>query len=204
MSGLPVTTIDLIVIAIVLVSAVVALWRGLVRETFSIFEWVASAYAALRLAPVFQPMLAGIVEPPWLAWAAVSIGTFLIVLVPLSILTHRFAEIVKRSEIGAIDRALGFVFGIGRGLVIVGLAYIAYASFVPLESQSATVTGARLFPLIQNSSEVLLSLVPGTGSQSGAVSQGEGGEEAKTYGASERGALDRLFEATGRSQGSSR
>jgi membrane protein required for colicin V production len=204
MSGLPVTTIDLVVIAIILISAVVALWRGLVRETFSIFEWVASAYAALRLSPVFQPMLAGIVEPPWLAWIAVFVGTFLIVLVPLSMLTHRFAEIVKRSEIGAVDRVLGFVFGIGRGLVIVGLAYIAYASFVPPESQSATVTGARLFPLIQNSSQVLLSLVPGTGSEGGTVSQGDGQDEAKTYGATDRGALDRLFEATGRSQSSSR
>lgn len=204
MSGLPVTTIDLIVIAIILISALVALWRGLVRETFSIFEWVASAYAALRLAPVFQPMLAGIIEPPWLAWTAVFIGTLLIVLVPLSIMTHRFAEVVKRSEIGPVDRALGFVFGIGRGLVIVGLAYIAYAAFVPLEGQSATITGARLFPLIQNSSQVLLSLVPGTQSEGGTVSQAEGEEEAKTYGAADRGALDRLFEATGRSQGSSR
>jgi membrane protein required for colicin V production len=204
MSGLPVTTIDLIVIVIVLVSAFVALWRGLVRETFSIFEWVASAYVGLRLAPVFQPMLAGIIEPPWLAWVAVFVGTFIIVLVPLSIMTHRFAEIVKRSEIGAIDRALGFVFGIGRGLVIVGLAYIAYASFVPLESQSATVTGARLFPIIQNSSEVLLSLVPGTANEGGTVSQDKDQEQAKTYGAQERSALDRLFEATGRSQDSSR
>lgn len=204
MSGLPVTTIDLIVIVIVLLSAFVALWRGLVRETFSIFEWVASAYVALRMAPVFQPMVGGIIAPPWLAWIAVFIGTFIIVLVPLSIMTHRFAEIVKRSEIGAIDRALGFVFGIGRGLVIVGLAYIAYASFVPLDRQSATVTGARLFPLIQNSSEVLLSLVPGTASEGGTVSQGEDQEQAKTYGAQERGALDRLFEATGRSQDSSR
>ena len=70
MSGLPVNIIDIVVIVIVLISAFVALLRGLVRETFSIFEWVASAYAALRLSPIFQPMLAGIVEPPRLAWAA--------------------------------------------------------------------------------------------------------------------------------------
>ena len=203
MSDLPVTTIDLVVIAIVLVSAFVALWRGLVRETFSIFEWVASAYAALRLSPVFQPMLAGIVEPPWLAWIAVFVGTFIIVLVPLSMLTHRFADFVRRSEIGPVDRALGFVFGIGRGLVIVGLAYIAFASLVPPEEHPTALTSAKLFPLIQNSSEVLLSMVPGTGSESGTVSQGDS-EETKTYGAKDRGALDRLFEATGRSQSSSR
>ena len=203
MSELPVTTIDLVVIAVILISAFVALWRGLVRETFSIFEWVAGAYVALRLSPVFQPMLAGIVEPPLLAWIAAFVGTFIVVLVPLSILTHRFSEIVKRSEIGPVDRMLGFVFGIGRGLVIVGLAYIAFASLVPPENHPPSLTGARLFPLIQNSSEVLLSMVPGTGSEGGTVSQGDG-EASKTYGAEDRGALDRLFEATGRSQSSSR
>jgi len=205
MSDLPVNTIDIVVIAIVLISAFVALWRGLVRETFSIFEWVASAYAALRLAPVFQPMLVGIVEPPWLAWIAAFVGIFIVVLVPLSMLTHRFAEAVKRSEIGPVDRALGFVFGLGRGLVIVGLAYIAFASFVPREEQPLILTDARLFPLIQNSSEVLLSLLPGTENEGegGTVSQGDTAE-TKAYGAEDRGALDRLFEATGRSQSSSR
>jgi len=201
--GVLLTTIDVLVIGVILTSALVALWRGLVRETFSIFEWIASAYVALRLSPMFQPMLAGIIAPPWLAWIAAFVGTFLIIFVPLSILSHRLAEIVKRSEIGAIDRVLGFVFGIGRGLVIVGLSYIAFASFVPPESHPATLTGARLFPLIQNSSEVLLSLVPGIESEGGTVSQGDGQEGAKTYGAEDRGALDRLFEATGRSQGSS-
>ena len=208
MSGLPVNAIDIIVIAIVVMSAFVALWRGLVRETFSIFEWVASAYVALRLSAVFQPMLAGIVEPAWLAWIAAFVGVFIAVLVPLSMLTHRFAEIVKRSEIGPIDRALGFVFGIGRGLVIVGLAYIAFASFVPQEQHPQMLTEARLFPMIQNSSEVLLSLLPeaeneGKGGEGGTVSQGDT-RQTKTYGAEDRGALDRLFEATGRSQSSSR
>jgi membrane protein required for colicin V production len=208
MSDLPVNTIDIVVIAVILISAFLALWRGLVRETFSIFEWVASAYVALRFAPVFQPMLIGIGEPPWLAWIAAFVGTFIVVLVPLSMLTHRFADIVKRSEIGPVDRALGFVFGIGRGLVVVGLAYIAFASFVPREEQPAVVTDARLFPLIQNSSQVLLSLLPGTenegkGGEGGTVSQGDTAE-TKTYGAQDRGALDRLFEATGRSQSSSR
>src|SRR5688572_11985766 len=125
MSGLSITTIDLVVIAIISLSAIVALWRGLVRETFSIIEWVASAYVALRFAPTFQPMLADVIASPWLAWVAGFVGTFLVVFIPLSMLTHRFAEIIKRSEIGAVDRALGLAFGVGRGLVIVGLSYIA-------------------------------------------------------------------------------
>jgi membrane protein required for colicin V production len=203
MSGL--TTIDLIIIAIISLSATVALWRGLVRETFSIIEWIASAYVALRVSPTFQPMLSDIIAPPWLAWIAAFVGTFLLVFVPLSLVTHRFAEFVRRSEISAVDRTLGLVFGVGRGLVIVGLSYIAYASFVPLENHPLALTEARLFPLIRNSSNILLSLVPGTGSEGSALSKEERTEEGKTYGAAERSALDRLLEATTeRSEGSSR
>jgi membrane protein required for colicin V production len=203
MSGL--TTIDLIIIAIISLSATVALWRGLVRETFSIIEWIASAYVALRVSPTFQPMLSDIIAPPWLAWIAAFVGTFLLVFVPLSLVTHRFAEFVRRSEISAVDRTLGLVFGVGRGLVIVGLSYIAYASFVPLENHPPALTEARLFPLIRNSSNILLSLVPGTGSEGSALSKEERTEEGKTYGAAERSALDRLLEATTeRSEGSSR
>jgi hypothetical protein len=85
-----------------------------------------------------------------------------------------------------------------------GLAYIALCLVRAAGKPVGDGDGARLFPIIQNSSEVLLSLVPGTASEGGTVSQGEDQEQAKTYGAQERGALDRLFEATGRSQDSSR
>jgi membrane protein required for colicin V production len=204
MSGLSVTTIDLIVIAIIAMSALVALWRGLVRETLSIFEWIVAAYVALRLAPTFQPMLSDIVTPAWLAWLAAFAGTFLIIFIPLSMATHRFSEVVRRSDVGPIDRLLGFGFGVGRGLVIVGLSYIAYAAFVPLERHPQMLTDARLFPVIRHSSDVLLSLVLDAESEGAAVSQDETDEPVKIYGAAERGALDRLFEATGRSQGSSR
>jgi membrane protein required for colicin V production len=108
------------------------------------------------------------------------------------------------------------VFGIGRGLVIVGLAYIAFAMLVPLRDHPMALTEARLYPLIQDTSEVLLELVPGlnkgekeggtrTASQNETQPQPSSGEQTgKTYGVSERRALDRLIEATGRNQDSSR
>jgi membrane protein required for colicin V production len=208
-----ITVIDGVVVTVVLISAVLAMWRGLIQETFSIFEWVGGTYVALRFAPTFQPLVGGIISPPWLAWIAVFVCTFLIVFIPLSILSHRLSELVKHSEIGPVDRALGLVFGAGRGLIIVGLGYIAFALLVPLKDHPLVLTQARLFPLIQNTSEALLDLVPGTkaGLEPGDDSKGEnpraaksGEQNGKTYGAKERGALDRLIEATGRNQDSSR
>jgi membrane protein required for colicin V production len=186
---------------VILVSAGFAMWRGLIQETFAIFEWVAGIYVALRFTPVFQPLLRGVISPPWLAYILVLVATFLIVFVPLSIFSHRLSEVVKKSEIGPVDRALGLVFGIGRGLVIVGLGYIAFAALVPMQDRPQTLTNARLFPLIRNTSEVLLGLVPGGDKVAGdgkGGAQAKGGDGPKTYGASDRGALDNLGETSGR------
>ena len=200
MGQLSVTAIDILVVVVILVSAGYAAYRGLVHETFTIIEWVAAGYVALRFTPLFQPLLHDYISPSWLEWIAVFAGTFLIVFIPLSIMSHRISEQVKKSEIGPIDRTLGFVFGVGRGLVIVGFAYITFAALVPARDHPDTLTRARLFPLIYNTSDVLRSLMP----QSGDGVAGDAPAEAKSpvpqstaakaYGADDRSALDRLFE----------
>ena len=67
---------------------------------------------------------------------------------------------MKNSPIGPLDRALGIAFGVVRGLVIVGLAYLAFTYFVPIRQQPDWLTEARTLPLMQSTAEVLLSLVP--------------------------------------------
>ena len=52
-------------------------------------------------------------------------------------MSHRFSQSVKNSPIGPLDRALGIAFGVVRGLVIVGLAYLAFTYFVPIRNQPA-------------------------------------------------------------------
>jgi len=160
MSEFYITVVDILVVLAILVSAFYAAWRGLMRETLSIFSWAVAAYVTLRFFPTFRPMLREVVQPEWLADLGVFCGLFVLVLVPLSFLAFRFSETVKKTEIGPVDRALGFIFGVGRGLVVVGLSYIVFAALVPLQNHPAWLTGARLFPLIQNTSDVLLTLVP--------------------------------------------
>lgn len=209
MDGVSVTVVDFLVVGVILLSALFAMWRGLVWETLSIFAWVAAAYSALRLYPWFQPLLKAHISSELLASAIAFFGIFLIVLIPLSFLSHRFGETIKRSEIGPVDRSLGFVFGVGRGLVIVGLAYIAFSMLVPIRDHPGWLTHARLLPLVQSTSDVLLSLVPGhevdtgtdrlTGQSTAETAKPTPtpAKPGKTYGAKERRALDRLIEATG-------
>jgi membrane protein required for colicin V production len=198
MSQLSLTAIDIVIILVVLVSAGFAMLRGLVHETFAILAWVAGGYVAVRAAPALQPLLGGAITPFWLERVAVLLGTFLIVFIPLVIISRRLSARVKSSAAGPVDRVLGLVFGIARGLVIVGLVYIAFSALVPVKNHPQTLTKARLFPIIRTTSEVLRELVPAEDWVFANKNSASG------YGADRPGALDRLLQAYGGSGSSSR
>jgi membrane protein required for colicin V production len=212
------TLLDLLVVLAVILSTVYAAYRGFVNETLSIFAWAAAAFATLYFAPSIAPFLRARMSTPLVGSIVAYAGIFVAVLVPLSFVSYRFSENVKNSPVGAVDRALGVVFGVVRGLVLVGLAYILLSLFVPVHLQPHWIRGARLYPLIRGSSDVLLTLVPNhhhdvakqdappaaqmpqpkprEAHKAGASRHGH-----KTYGADERRALDNLIETTGGGDG---
>ncbi|HEY0267527.1 MAG TPA: CvpA family protein [Rhizomicrobium sp.] len=158
--NLSVTFLDCLIVLVVLVSAGYAAWRGFLWETLTIFEWVAAAFACLYFGPYLVPMMRSMVAQPWLAAVLAYAVVFLAVFIPLAFISHRLSQGVKNSPIGPLDRAAGLAFGVVRGLVVVGLAYLAFTYFVPIRSQPQWVTEARLLPMVQSTSEVLLSVVP--------------------------------------------
>jgi membrane protein required for colicin V production len=212
--------VDLMVAAVVLVSAGYATWRGFVRETLSIFAWVAAAFATLYFGAGAANLLRTRVSPEMLGLALGYAGVFLVVLIPLSFISYRFAESVQRSPVGALDRALGFAFGVVRGCVLIGLAYILFTSAVETRRQPEWLTNARSLPLIQSCAQVLLALGPGGGgihphaATAGPVRQNDTANVPqprpnpraasqkgqkhgqKNYGARDRRALDNLIQQT--------
>lgn len=154
------TLLDALIVLIVIVSAGYAAWRGFLWETLTIFEWVAAAFACLYFGPYLLPMAHSMVAQAWLATLLAYAVVFLVVFIPLAFISHRFSEQVKHSPIGPLDRAAGIVFGVVRGLVIVGLAYLAFTYFVPIRNQPGWVTRAGLLPMVQSTADVMLTLVP--------------------------------------------
>jgi membrane protein required for colicin V production len=158
--NLSVTFIDCLIVLIVVVSAGYAAWRGFIWETLTIFAWAAAAFACLYFGPYVVPLTRGMVNEAWLASLLAYGAVFLAVFIPLAFMSHRFSETVKHSPIGPLDRAAGVAFGVVRGLVVVGLAYLAFTYFVPIRQQPHWVTEARLLPVVQSTADVLLSVVP--------------------------------------------
>ncbi len=158
--SLSVNFIDCLIVLIVIVSASYAAWRGFIWETLTIFAWVAASFGCLYFGPYIIPLTKSLVSPAWAASLLAYAAVFLAVFIPFAFISHRFSESVKSSPIGPLDRAAGVGFGVVRGLVLVGLAYLAFTYFVPIRQQPHWVTEARLLPVVQSTADVLLSVVP--------------------------------------------
>jgi membrane protein required for colicin V production len=155
--------LDFFIVVVILASVGYAVWRGFLWETLTIFAWVAAAFGCLYFGPYIIPLMRGVVAAPWLASLLAYAAVFLAIFIPLAFMSHRFSESVKHSPIGPLDRAMGVAFGVVRGLVLVGLAYLAFTYFVPIRQHPRWLTQAALLPMVQNTAEVMLTLIPDHG-----------------------------------------
>jgi len=211
MHDLSFSLVDVLVVLTLIVSTALAIWRGFVRETLSIFAWAAAAFATLYFGHAAASLLKDRFSTPYLGAVVAYGAVFLLVLIPLSFISYRFSEGVKHSPVGAIDRALGAAFGVIRGLAVIGIAYLLFSMFVPIPSQPKWVTQARSLPIIQSSGDVLLSLVPARDADQVATASPATVSNTpvpkprpsathhanKAYGTDERRALDRLIQSSG-------
>ena len=116
--------VDLLVLAIVAISALLGLSRGFVREMLGLGAWLLAAYLAYRLAPGLIPFAERTIGNPDIAGVAAYAVTFLGLLIVLSLLANLVGRVVRLSALGGLDRTLGLVFGIVRGAVVLIAAYI--------------------------------------------------------------------------------
>lgn len=119
--------LDLAVLGVLLVSGLLAMLRGFVREVLGIGAWIGAAVAALALYPLGAPYLHAWLDPGLVSNLAAGGAIFVVVLVLLSLVARMLSNRVQDSAAGSIDRTLGLIFGLARGAVLVCFAYIAVA-----------------------------------------------------------------------------
>lgn len=118
---------------IILLSAILAYSRGLVRELMAIVGWIGAAVLAFIFAPSAAPLVREIpavgdflADSCELSAVAAFAGVFAIGLILAALFTPLFASVVQRSALGGIDQALGFLFGVLRGVLLIAVAFIVY------------------------------------------------------------------------------
>jgi membrane protein required for colicin V production len=152
--------LDIFLIVVMLISGLLAMVRGFMREVLSIAAWVIAAvvtlYGYARAVPYAKQYISNDLIATGVAVAALFLGTLLIV----SLFTVKVSDLVLDSRVGALDRSLGFLFGLGRGLVIMVVAFLFFIWLVPAKSLPDWVKNARSRPVLQGTGDWLLSLLP--------------------------------------------
>ncbi len=162
MENLPVTYADIAILAVLLVSGLLALARGFVKELLHILAWIGAAVIAVRAFPYAQPYIAQFLQPDLLADIATAAGIFVGSLIILVFVFSAIAKRVRESEIGMLDRSLGFLFGLARGALVLALAYLVLMQFLPVDQdeQPKWITDSRMLPYVADSAELLSSVAP--------------------------------------------
>ncbi len=159
---MPFQLLDIILIGVMLVSGILALLRGFTREVLSVVAWGLAGLAAYFA--IQQPQALAFaqkyVEKDILAQIAVGAITFIVVLIIVSVISVKLSDAVVDSAAGAVDRTLGFLFGLGRGLVLVAVAYLFYGWLVPPERQDDWVKNAQTLPLVATTANLIRAVLP--------------------------------------------
>ena len=160
MDSLPVNVTDIGVGVVLLVSALLAYARGFVHEVLAVGGWIGAIFATIYGFPYVKPFARDLIDLQWVADLSAGTVVFIVSLVVLSIITRAISNRVQASMLNALDRSLGFLFGIARGAVLVSLAYVGVELVQPVSEQPPWLRSARSMPVIEAGARLLRSLIP--------------------------------------------
>src|SRR4029078_11587071 len=158
---MPITILDLVLLGVMLISGLLAMVRGFMREILSIAAWGAAAIVTLYAFSKLLPIAKTYFNNDTVATVVVIAGVFIGTLVVVSVITVRISDMILDSRIGALDRTLGFLFGLARGLLIVVVAYQFFIWLVPDKQQPDWVRGAKSRVVLACAGEGRKGLLPG-------------------------------------------
>lgn len=139
------TSFDYIILAIVLISSVIGLLRGFLREVLSLIAYIAAFMASIWWGPVASQWLVTLIDNGLLRTLVAYGVVFILALLSVGLVNMAMGALVERTGLTPADHGLGAVFGAVRGLVLV-LALVGLAGYTELPRepwwQEARTAGA--------------------------------------------------------------
>ena len=168
---------DVIVLGVLLVSALIAFLRGAIRETLTILGVVGGMAAAWYAGPLLVPPIEG--------WLGVQEGVdpekllgvlpydilakilayglvFIVVVIVLSIISHMLAEGARAVGLGPVDRTLGVIFGLIRGILLLGVVYFPFHLLLGPEKKEEWFKDSKTFFYVEQTSQAMVNMLPET------------------------------------------
>ena len=152
------TLVDILWLVIILGSVVISVWRGFVREVFSLAAWVLALVVAARLGGQLAATIGDTIADPQVRAVTAFLLLFFVTLLVASLVGVAAYRLVHKSGLKATDRSLGLFFGALRGVVVVGIVVLVIRG-TPL-GEHPSYTGAVMRPGVDPVANFIHRLLP--------------------------------------------
>lgn len=168
--------IDIVVAAVIIISAIISFLRGFIREILTIAGIVGGLAAAYFMGPMFSPVVQGwfgvdpsaeeigklfdLVPMDIVGSVTAYASIFILFVILISVVSHLTAGAVKAMGLGPVDRTLGVVFGIGRAVVLLGLLYLPFHLLMDAQTKHNLFEESRTHIFIEKTAIFLSGFLP--------------------------------------------
>lgn len=160
MHDFPINPADVTVAVLIVLSGIFAMARGFVREVLSLASWVGAALVTLWGFGLARPYTRAFIGNALLADIITGVAIFIVSLIVFSMIGGGIAALVRGTGLNALDRSLGFVFGLVRGALLVAVMWLGVAWAIPPGEQPEWLRDARTRPLVERLAEYLRGFAP--------------------------------------------
>ena len=154
------TWFDLAMLAVLAVSALLAFYRGFVREVMGVGAWVGAIVVAFWFAPFVEPKFEQWIHAKEIADPAAIAVVFVIALIVFSVISGWVGALVRGSVLGGVDRTLGILFGLARGAALLVFCYVAAGLVTTPQDWPQPIRDARLLPYVYDGARQAVSFLP--------------------------------------------
>lgn len=152
--------LDIFILIVVLISGLIALNRGLIKEVLSIIGWFLSVVVIVLLLPIVQPLTQNYVQGEMASLVVSSIFILIVFFVIWFIITSQIIDKIRSSKLSAIDRILGLFFGILRACILVILFNILVNWMITPDEMFPIFKESKYFQMAGNFAEPIEKLLP--------------------------------------------
>lgn len=123
------SAVDIVVLLIIGVSCLLGIFRGLIKEALSLVFWIGAIIAAGFFSSTAGSWLSDFIANPMLQRVAAFVLIFVVVVFVGGLISNGISALLSEAGLGAADRALGALFGIVRGVVIITVIVMLTSRF---------------------------------------------------------------------------
>ena len=152
--------VDLVVLAILLLSALIGLMRGGAREILGLCAWVAAAVLATRLYPQALPLSRRLIGDDAVADPVAFLVVFAVLLIAFLLVAAALGGLVRGSLLGGRDRVVGFAFGLLRGAAVLVIAYLVAVPILPVSEWPVFLRDSRSLPYVHAGAVFVAARLP--------------------------------------------